>query len=249
MMRTLLAAGTLCVAVGTVNAQNIVVNGGFETPAVLQAWAQRLPGETFGGWTVDNVGSGIVQVATFASPAAAEGAQCLELNYYQACGVSQTVATTPGAYYRLSFLMAGQNNIGPNVKHMRVDWNGAQLVMATWDRAATGGVWQAHAYTVAATSTATRLHFFGMEDVDGGPYLDAVSLVPTCGPADLGSTGGVHQPDGVLDNNDFVVFVDDFFGLNPQADMGSTGGVVGGDGAFDNNDFVVFVDAFFNGCA
>ncbi|MDP1661546.1 MAG: GC-type dockerin domain-anchored protein, partial [Phycisphaerales bacterium] len=70
---------------------------------------------------------------------------------------------------------------------------------------------------------------------------------PAC-PADVGGTGGVASPDGVLDNNDFVVFIDFFFNLDPRADMGSTGGTPGADGQFDNNDFVVFIDRFFAGC-
>jgi len=66
--------------------------------------------------------------------------------------------------------------------------------------------------------------------------------------ADLGRQGGVAQPDGRLDNNDFIVFIDEFFDQSTVADRGSTGGVPGPDGAFDNNDFVVFVDQFFAGC-
>ena len=79
-----------------------------------------------------------------------------------------------------------------------------------------------------------------------------VVLTPTgpvqCGPADLGSTGGVAGHDGVLNNNDFVVFIDFFFAQNPLADQGSTGGIPGADGVFNNNDFVVFIDNFFGGC-
>ena len=66
--------------------------------------------------------------------------------------------------------------------------------------------------------------------------------------ADVGGVGGVPQSDGALDNNDFVVFIDLFFGHDPRADVGSTGGVPGPDGAWDNNDFVVFIDLYFSGC-
>ncbi len=74
----------------------------------------------------------------------------------------------------------------------------------------------------------------------------AVAL-PLC-PADIGSTGGVAGRDGRLDNNDFVVFIEAFFGGSPVADRGVQGGVPGSDGVFDNNDFVVFIDQFFGGC-
>ncbi|MDP1663475.1 MAG: S8 family serine peptidase [Phycisphaerales bacterium] len=70
---------------------------------------------------------------------------------------------------------------------------------------------------------------------------------PEC-PADFGSQGGLPGHDGLLDNNDFVVFIDFFFSENPRADIGMQGGIPGSDGSFDNNDFVVFIDFFFAGC-
>jgi hypothetical protein len=74
-----------------------------------------------------------------------------------------------------------------------------------------------------------------------------VSTTPTC-PADIGQQGGIPGQDGVLDNNDFVVFIDFFFNSNPIADVGAQGGVPGHDGLYDNNDFIVFIDLFFSGC-
>ncbi|MDP1661924.1 MAG: GC-type dockerin domain-anchored protein [Phycisphaerales bacterium] len=71
---------------------------------------------------------------------------------------------------------------------------------------------------------------------------------PACGPADVGRQGGAHGADGLLDNNDFIVFIDLFFSQSPLADRGATGGVPGSDGAWDNNDFIVFIDQFFTGC-
>ncbi|HYD00056.1 MAG TPA: GC-type dockerin domain-anchored protein [Phycisphaerales bacterium] len=76
----------------------------------------------------------------------------------------------------------------------------------------------------------------------------SVTLPAQCGPADLGRQGGVPCYDGVLDNNDFIVFIDFFFSRNPAANQGSQGGEPGADEHFDNNDFVVFIDNFFAGC-
>jgi hypothetical protein len=67
-------------------------------------------------------------------------------------------------------------------------------------------------------------------------------------PADLGSQGGVPGPDGTLDNNDFIVFINEFFDQNPAADLGVQGGGAGHDGLFDNNDFIAFITLFFAGC-
>ncbi|MBY0307513.1 MAG: hypothetical protein K2Q09_02110 [Phycisphaerales bacterium] len=69
-----------------------------------------------------------------------------------------------------------------------------------------------------------------------------------CGPADVGGAGGVAGYDGVLDNNDFIAFIDLFFAGNPLADVGAAGGVAGQDGSWDNNDFIAFINFFFNGC-
>ncbi|HZW06715.1 MAG TPA: PA14 domain-containing protein, partial [Phycisphaerales bacterium] len=80
------------------------------------------------------------------------------------------------------------------------------------------------------------------------PAANLVRLPVQCNQADVGSTGGVNGPDGTLDNNDFVVFINYFFAHNPLADLGVTGGVPGSDGSWDNNDFVAFIDYFFSPC-
>ncbi len=72
--------------------------------------------------------------------------------------------------------------------------------------------------------------------------------VVACGPADVGGTGASAGFDGLLNNNDFIVYIDRFFAGNASADIGTTGGVPGADGQFDNNDFIVFIDWFFAGC-
>jgi len=66
--------------------------------------------------------------------------------------------------------------------------------------------------------------------------------------ADIGGGGAAEAPDGVLDNNDFVVFINWFFAQDARADLGGQGASEQGDGAFDNNDFVVFIQRFFAGC-
>ncbi|MDP1661976.1 MAG: PQQ-dependent sugar dehydrogenase, partial [Phycisphaerales bacterium] len=76
----------------------------------------------------------------------------------------------------------------------------------------------------------------------------ALEVGCACGPADVGRQGGVPGFDGVLNNNDFIVFIDYFFIGDPRADVGAQGGVAGPDGFLDNNDFVVFIDRFFGGC-
>jgi len=106
-----------------------------------------------------------------------------------------------------------------------------------------------HTYTNAGTFVYyCTLHGFDFGDGTAGGMEGKVTVLPPSCPADVGTTGGLPGQDGVLDNNDFVAFIDLFFGENPAADIGRTGGVPGADGAWDNNDLVVFIDRFFAGC-
>jgi len=93
---------------------------------------------------------------------------------------------------------------------------------------------------------------FGIQRGEGsvplGIWYDSFSITKPCNAADLGSQGGVADFDGLLDNNDFVVFIDKFFAQDPAADQGQQGGIPGADTIFDNNDFVIFIDNFFSPC-
>ncbi|MFT3684800.1 MAG: GC-type dockerin domain-anchored protein [Phycisphaerales bacterium] len=80
-----------------------------------------------------------------------------------------------------------------------------------------------------------------------GSGFTLATIAPAC-PADFGSAGGEFKPDGRLDNNDFIAFINAFFAQDPLADCGSAGGTPTPDSAFDNNDFVVFITQFFGGC-
>ena len=67
-----------------------------------------------------------------------------------------------------------------------------------------------------------------------------------CGPSDVGQQGGLPGNDNRLDNNDFIVFIENYFLQVPVSDVGSQGGLPGSDGLFDNNDFIVFINNYFN---
>ncbi|MFT3684779.1 MAG: GC-type dockerin domain-anchored protein [Phycisphaerales bacterium] len=87
--------------------------------------------------------------------------------------------------------------------------------------------------------------------VSVGTNAAAVRWTPqpvVCGPADLGSAGGLNGPDGRLDNNDFIAFIGRFFSHEAAADLGVAGGQPGSDGEFNNNDFIAFINHFFTGC-
>jgi hypothetical protein len=75
-----------------------------------------------------------------------------------------------------------------------------------------------------------------------------VFIPPSACAADIGVQGGAPGQDGLLDNNDFVAFINYFFAQNTAADIGRQGGLVGSDQNWDNNDFIVFINQFFQGC-
>lgn len=108
-------------------------------------------------------------------------------------------------------------------------------------------VWASSGNEFTATTDGPGTAWEGGSGAAIGLVVTGTAIVPPC-PADIGTTGGVPGADGLLDNNDFVVFIDDFFNQNPVADVGVTGGVPGQDSTFDNNDFVVYIDLFFQGC-
>jgi hypothetical protein len=86
------------------------------------------------------------------------------------------------------------------------------------------------------------------KQVIGSGNLFRDNPIVQCGLADVGVAGGAEGFDGILDNNDFIVFINWFFAGDDRADVGAEGGAVGTDGTLDNNDFIVFIDRFFGGC-
>ncbi len=227
-----------CIFVMTVltlqaNAQELVTNGGFEEPVLATPWIQRARASTFGGWTVDDVGQGVAQVGSFGNPHAIQGTQCVELNFYNACGISQSITTQPAARYLISFMMAGQTNMGPDVKTMRVEWEGGVVAVVGWSISGSGGQWQPHSYIVTATGASSTVHFFGEVNVDGGPYLDAVSVMRACS-ADFNN-------DQVVDFFDYLDFVSAMSSQDPAADFNN-------DSIIDFFDYLDFVQAFSEGC-
>ena len=125
----------------------------------------------------------------------------------------------------------------------------------TDDIAYTGWKWQGREFNGLLAMVRMSLTDGTTGEWNSGSTVTAADLAAfdavftgSCCVADLGVQGGNPGHDGVLDNNDFVVFIDYFFTHNPLADVGRQGGIAPGDGSWDNNDFVVFIDAFFSGC-
>jgi hypothetical protein len=241
---------------------NLVVNGSFETPTVPVGGYNNFPGGSTAitGWTVVGVDSSVGSTAFTQSGIAfhaQQGNQFLDTagvtSNSSTSGVSQNVPTAAGATYILSFYVGSatdHNFFYPSTVDLRID--GGPRVSYTNPNAPTDQLnWMQFTVTFTATgATATLTFLNGSASYNYESLLDNVTLeaAPACGPADLAGQGGIAGADGMLDNNDFIVFIDYFFAHSPIADRGSTGGVPGADGHWDNNDFVVFIDQFFGGC-
>ena len=99
-----------------------------------------------------------------------------------------------------------------------------------------------------ATDIADDGRIVGGGVLNGQPHAFLLTPIATACAADVGGPGGTAGADGLLNNNDFIAFIDMYFSRSSAADIGGAGGTAGPDGAWDNNDFIVFITRFFAGC-
>jgi choice-of-anchor C domain-containing protein len=169
------------------NSANIVANGDFETPVVLNPLIVYFEGQTFGSWTVV---SGSVDLLSPSYWQAADGGQSVDLSGDSDGAISQPLSTTPQRKYVLRFALAGNPETTgcPNspIKTMEVWW-GATLVdtltfdttgRSNWDMG-----WGFHEYTVTAANATTQLKFGSLTPGCHGPVLDMVSVRSRTGPS------------------------------------------------------------------
>jgi hypothetical protein len=183
-------------------AQNLVQNGGFETPAL---------GGTTSAMTLSGcpaafvwcIGQGNVDlVRTRWEPG--EGSQSLDLNGTEPGLLYQDLATTPGREYDLSFLFSGHPEGDPQ-KTMHIVWNGMDLGEFKWivgpGQDFANMFWSPLTiFGLLATSPTTRLEFrsttttpCGGADPSCGVALDGVSVTAVSSvpePATLALVGG-----------------------------------------------------------
>jgi Protein of unknown function (DUF642) len=233
---------------------NLVQNGNFEdgfeccTTAINGGWPNNAglwdpigyndganPGtDTIPGWTVS--GGGVDWSDSSApqpsQPIAQDGFRSVDLNSCCENGpgaISQTIATTPGTVYSLSFHYSGHPYSGCyyGPKSMKASAGGASIVVAA-DPLAEGyldgnNIWHAASFTFTASSSSTVISFESLNFVPGqnncaGPLVDNVSVVqkPLPTTTDECKNGG-WQSFGVFKNQgDCVSFVATQ-GKNPPA--------------------------------
>jgi len=190
-MRIRFAAIAIAVAAGSgVQAQNLIVNGSFEKPAVpVGDFTTYATGSTFTGWKVvgarGNVGVTSNQfVARGFNMPAQSGSQWIDLSGtadLTNVGVQQTVATTPGVKYILNFSVGNVfDDSGPFGTSSRVDvfLNGMLATSAIsflGDNA--NMAWESFSFEFVAASAKTTVTFMDA-DPQGDQIcgLDSVSL-------------------------------------------------------------------------
>ncbi len=167
-----------CVEIG----QNMIANGGFETPDVPTGGWAIYPDASQTGWTVES-GAGL-EIQDHAAGNPHGGQQLGELDSNNSSVISQTLTTVAGAKYRFSFWYsprpnrpAGDNTIGAVVQ---VVSNSSLLVNDTIGAGSAGGAntsWVKYTYNFVAVDTSTKIKFsdLGTNNSYGG-YLDDISV-------------------------------------------------------------------------
>ena len=168
----LLGAATLgALSIGSSANANLVVNGGFESPAV-SSWglSNTIPGWTSTGAQIE-VGRGTVYGVT-----GFEALNVLELDSTANSTVSQTLSLASGSY-DLSFLygrrVSGMSGKPADTADFDVLWNGSSIFATT----PTTGAMAVHSMSVIALAGDNTLSFRGRGTSDSyGAIIDNVQL-------------------------------------------------------------------------
>jgi choice-of-anchor C domain-containing protein len=159
-----------------------ILNGSFETgidPGLGGVQIDSVDSTSIPGWTVD---TGNIDYVPSSRWVAADGNRCLDLSGIDAGSIEQVVTGfTPGAQYRLTFLLAGNPEQPPFPKNMRVFFGSATQDYefdGVYSQSNLG--WVTQTLDVTANSTSMTVRFLSLNPGWSGPALDNVSvaLVP-----------------------------------------------------------------------
>ncbi len=173
-MKKLLITTALLALFGAANAgSNLVVDGSFEDQA--QAAGSWNVYGTLPGWTTVS-GAGI-ELRNQVAGNAFDGHNFVELDSYANSAMSQTLATTAGAFYTLSFEYSAREGVAAASNPIEVYWNGTPLATAMLDGTGqSGNVWHEYRFTLQGSGSDTlKFAAVGTSDTLGGS-LDAVSI-------------------------------------------------------------------------
>ncbi len=163
--------------------QNLLVNGSFEEPIVVNSslWDKFA---SVSGWTIAKVSDGLGTTLElhrgWSSNVAADGAQYAELDGDHSTKIAQSVTTTPGAEYKLVWAFAPRQDTGANENKLSIKVNGAEVATngpATQSGAVAADDWTKTAVNFVATGTSTVIEFADAGNSDSyGTFLDNAQL-------------------------------------------------------------------------
>jgi Protein of unknown function (DUF642)/PEP-CTERM motif len=177
-----LAACLAAASLAPAHADNLFVNGSFETPTLGY---QALPGGStaISGWTTVLSGVEHFSPSAYGVGAAADGLMVVDLanyTYLSGGGIEQTVATTAGQTYEIRFfagtsLYAGRDGTG--IVKVSVD-GGTPWVFDTAVAGSATIAWAERSFSFVAADSASTVRFWN----DQNPYqhfanIDGVALV------------------------------------------------------------------------
>ncbi len=174
----LAAALAILPAVSMAAGPEMIVNGSFEDIGFASGVQQLANGSwttyaAIPGWTLS--GGHSIEVRNNVAGKAYDGVQFVELDSYANSGMAQTIATTAGAKYDLSFWYSPRPGTG-NTNDIQAFWNGVQLGSTLFGTGGAAHNWTQHSFTVTGTgSDVLRFVAVGTNDSYGGS-LDLVSM-------------------------------------------------------------------------
>ena len=197
-----IATAAILLATARIASANLISDGSFETPLQPANAETSITGGSFvGPWNVVGNDILIIQAPGFETASggitfnAQDGIQSCDLtgagNTGLADGVTQSIATTPGATYTLSFFLgtALSNNGSSSYQTpatLDVSINGSALVPFTNTNTTVGFVnWQKFSLNFAAPTATTSIAFFDGETTNSFAGLDNVDVDPVPEPATL----------------------------------------------------------------
>lgn len=221
-VRVVVGAVVSVAAIGSAHA-NLIVNGSFEQdPSSVVAngpyqdygaWIRLAPGTTYlTGWTVAGFGTGSVLgvdwhlgVSPYTPRPAKDGLRMIDLNIDGTGGqgsgqgtIAQTFATEIGAFYSMTFWLAGPSSGAQggtlNPRSVNVDITGtATRTFAVTASDPSNQVWFEQVLNFQASESLTTLRFSPLEGTGTsgywGPFIDDVSVVAIPGPGAFALVG------------------------------------------------------------
>jgi choice-of-anchor C domain-containing protein len=171
--------GTMLLLSGSAFA-NLVVDGGFEQPAVSGPSQFYNAGDTMGGWTVS---AGSVDLIGSLWQAAGGSSQSVDMAGSASGTIEQTITgVTAGDWYNLTFDMSGNPDGSPAIKTLVVTF-GSTTMEFTFDttgisHANMGWLPQSGSFQASGSSTVLSFRDASVEGTSFGAAIDNVSLVP-----------------------------------------------------------------------